>query len=283
MTRYAPLWQQAGNYTASLDRQGFRATFGPLGMCQGGRVTAVGNTMNISAAAGWAAVPLSSGQGAVVCYWNAAEVITLSAAPPSGQNRRDLIVIQVRDNALDAGGNNDFLVSAIAGAPAASNPALPAVPTNAFPLAEVPVAGGAANLNGAVIVDRRPTDTVEYNLAADTDITSTTFTSVLSGTFTPSGEQVRADLAATGFNVAVTSPRVSAQVVSGAQTKWLCAPAITAAGAAVFVGGSALFTGLTPGTTYTFTVQMASGAGTFRMRCATQPLLENLRLILSNA
>src|SRR5215471_11711382 len=121
MTRYAPLWQQANSYPAGLDRN-LLSTLWPAGGVKGGAVTAVNNTMNVSIAPGTIAVPLQGGQGDALCWWDQAEVLTLTAAPPSGQSRVDLIVCQVRDAALDAGTNNDFVFQAIAGTPAASNP-----------------------------------------------------------------------------------------------------------------------------------------------------------------
>ena len=150
MTRYAPLWQQAGDYPAQLDR-GLIAALWPLGGVLGGAVTVLTNTMNVSVAAGSAAVPLQTGQGTALCRWDAPEVVTLAAAPGTGTSRIDLIIAQVRDNAIDSGANNDFIISAITGTAAASNPAVPATPANALAIATVSVAGAAANLNSSVI------------------------------------------------------------------------------------------------------------------------------------
>jgi hypothetical protein len=155
MTRYAPLWQQAGSYAASLDRS-LLNTIWPAAGSSGGVVSAVANTMTVSVAPGTAVVALQAGQGSVLCRWDAAEVPpALAAAPPSGQSRIDLVVAQVRDNALDSGGNSDFVFQVVTGTAAASNPAVPAVPTNAYPMAQVLVPGAAANLNAATITDRR--------------------------------------------------------------------------------------------------------------------------------
>ena len=63
---------------------------------------------------------------------------------------------QVRDAAIDAGPNNDFIFAAVAGVPAASNPAVPATPPNALAVATVTVAGAIANLNAAPIVRVAP-------------------------------------------------------------------------------------------------------------------------------
>jgi hypothetical protein len=154
MTRYAPLWQQAGSYAATLDRS-LLAALWPSGGATGGVVTASATTMQVTAAPGTVAVPLQSGQGVALCRWDANEVPTLAAAPPSGQSRIDLVIVQVRDNALDAGANNDFIITNVTGVPAASAPATPATPTNAAVLAQVLVPGAVANLSTATVADRR--------------------------------------------------------------------------------------------------------------------------------
>lgn len=124
MTRYAPLWNQGLSYPAQLDRGLINALW-PGGGVLNGAVTAVVNTMQISVAAGFAAVPMQSGQGSELCHWDAPEAgpsLVLAASPPSGQSRVDLIVVQVRDAAVDGGANNDFVIQAIAGTPAAAQP-----------------------------------------------------------------------------------------------------------------------------------------------------------------
>jgi hypothetical protein len=156
MTRYSPLWQQGGSYAASTDR-GLFSTLWPSGGVIGGAVTAVANTMTVSVAPGTAAVVLQAGQGTALCRWDAAEVPpALAASPPSGQSRIDVIVAQVRDNALDAGGNNDFVFATVTGTPATTGTqTVPATPVNAYAMANVTVPGAAANLNAATITDRR--------------------------------------------------------------------------------------------------------------------------------
>jgi hypothetical protein len=155
MTRLAPLWQQNGTYPAGTDRVLLGALW-PVGASTGGAGSAVAGTMNVSVAAGTAAVVLSGGSNyTALCRWDAAEVVTLTAGPPTGQTRIDLVVCQVRDQVIDAGSNNDFVFQAIAGAPSTGTPAAPAVPANAYPICAVTVPANAANLNAATIVDRR--------------------------------------------------------------------------------------------------------------------------------
>jgi hypothetical protein len=153
MARSLPLWQQSGTYPARLDRQ-LMAALWPNGGATGGTATVQNNTMSVSVAAGLAAVTLAAPNGAALCVWDAPEVVTLAAAPGSGTSRIDLIVAQVRDAAIDAGANNDFVIQAVTGVASAS-PVAPNVPANAKALWSVTVPGAAANLNTAVLADLR--------------------------------------------------------------------------------------------------------------------------------
>ena len=155
MTRFAPLWQQNNQYPASADR-GLLGLLYPTAASSGHTVTAVTNTMNVSVALGSTVVPLAANQGTVLCRSDAAEVVTLQTAPGAGQSRYDVITVQVRDATLDAGGNNDWIVGIVQGVAAAS-PAVPAVPNNATPLANVLVPGNVVNLNTATVTSRRTT------------------------------------------------------------------------------------------------------------------------------
>jgi hypothetical protein len=181
VTRLAPLWQQNGSYPAQTDRV-LLGTLWPTSGSTGGAVTTQAATMNVNVAAGTAAVALTTGQYSALCRWDATEVVTLTAAPPAGQSRIDRIVCQVRDAVLDAGSNNDFLITAVVGTPATTGSQVPpATPTNAYALADVTVPGGVANLNSATITDRRvplnPRDTLHamvYRAAAWTTTTGWT-------------------------------------------------------------------------------------------------------------
>jgi hypothetical protein len=184
VTRYAPLWQQEGNYSADVDRSLFGALW-PAGGASGAAPAKVAGTMTVNIPPGLVAVPLAPGQGSALCRWDSTEAVTLGPAPPSGQSRFDLIVCQVRDVVLDGGANNDFVFEVIAGAPATSlllrpetHPgdtpdakpgepegpevepfaaAPPATPANAYAMFTVLVPGGAANLDGATLADLRRT------------------------------------------------------------------------------------------------------------------------------
>jgi hypothetical protein len=286
MARLAPLWQQNNSYSAQVDRQLIAALY-PAGAAWGAVPSAAANTLNMNIPAGRAAVPMTSDGTVQLCRWDATEVVALNAGPAAGTSRIDLIVVNARDSAI-SGTNDDFQIVVVTGTAAAS-PVPPNPLPNSYTLCSVLVPASVANLNTATVTDLRSVGlavprSAEYNLASDTDVTTTAFATVLSGAFTPSGSRVRADLSCTGFTAAVTSPRTTFQITNGAgQTKWICAPGSPVAASAIFAGGSAVFSGLVPGQSYTFAVQVASGAGTFRMRAGTQPTLENMRLVLSDA
>ena len=174
MTRFAPLWQQAGSYPSQLDR-GLLGALWPAGGGAGPPPAVVANTMNVTIPPGWLGVALQAGQGTAVCRWDANEVVTLAASPQTGQQRWDLVVCQVRDNQIDGGPNNDFIFTNVTGVAAASSPQIPATPANAALVALVLVTGGQANLNTALFYDRRPLGHAEvYNNTAYT-LTATTF------------------------------------------------------------------------------------------------------------
>jgi hypothetical protein len=154
MTRYTPLWQQAGSYPANYDRV-LLNTIWPSPAASGAPATAVANTMNVSIPAGTAAVVLQSGQNTALCRWDTAEVVTSPAAPAAGNSRIDSVVCQVRDPLLDSGVNNDFIFVVVPGAAVASNPQPPVIPPNAMEICRYTVPGGAANLNGVTVTDRR--------------------------------------------------------------------------------------------------------------------------------
>lgn len=178
MTRFAPLWQQAGSYPSQLDRSLLGALW-PGGGGDGAPPAAVNNTMQVTIPPGWLGVPLQAGQGSALCRWDAAEVVTLAAAPGPGQTRWDFVVCQVRDHDLGGGPDNDFIFTTATGTPGTSalgKPGeemtpeqqavtFPAIPANSVPVALVNVGASVANLNGAAFVDRRPLGHLEMSQA----------------------------------------------------------------------------------------------------------------------
>jgi hypothetical protein len=154
VTRYTPLWLQAGSYIAGVDRYLIGAAF-PNPDVVGCQVT-VGTGMQVNVARGRVVCPISFSLPvtAVLCAFDATEVVTLAAAPASGTNRIDLIICQPRGADIDGGANNDFLITSVTGA-AAATPAAPAVPQNAVALAQIYVAGGSASVVAGNITDLR--------------------------------------------------------------------------------------------------------------------------------
>ena len=154
MTRYAPLWQQAGSYAAVLDRSLIGALW-PYGGVTGAVISRIANQMQLGVDPGVAAVPMGAGQGAALCRWDGLEVVSFDQAPPTGNSRIDLLTVLVRDGAIDSGPDNDFILKSVAGSPALSNPVVPVLPARSLRLAQVTVPGGAADLSGATIADYR--------------------------------------------------------------------------------------------------------------------------------
>jgi hypothetical protein len=154
MTRFTPLWQQAGSYSAQVDR-GLLSALWPTPAAVGAIAAPVSNTMNVSIPPGTIAVPLQAGQNTALCRWDANEVVTSTAAPAAGNTRIDVVILQVRDPQLDAGVNNDFIFQVLAGAPSTGTPVAPTVPNNAAPVCSYVVPAAVANLNGVAITDLR--------------------------------------------------------------------------------------------------------------------------------
>lgn len=157
MALYPPIWQQLNSYPAQRDRMGLLASLWPNGGAVGAAPSAIAGTLTVNIPPGTIAVPLQAGQGVALCTWDAAVTSpALQAGPAAGNTRIDLVVAQVRDNTIDGGANNDFLFSVVTGTPAATNPAVPPVPTNAAAVCQVLVPATVANLNTATVTDVRP-------------------------------------------------------------------------------------------------------------------------------
>jgi hypothetical protein len=163
MARLTPLWEQAGTYPAASDRRLVSALW-PAGGVTGFEATASGG-MGVSLAAGSGAVPSANATGSVLCVSDAAEAVVIGGAPPSGQNRIDVITLQPRGTDLDGGANNDWVFNVIAGAVAAT-PVAPAVPVGQLAVWRVYVGGGVAALVQSNLTDVRPFGLAAGNGAA---------------------------------------------------------------------------------------------------------------------
>ena len=225
-----PLWLQAGTYPASADRRLLGALW-PAGAVSGMPVTAVGGQMRVSVAAGQAAVPTQNNSGSTLCTNDAPVQVTLPAAPASGSNRIDLIIVRPRGNDLDGGSNTDWIFDFVSSAVVAS-PVVPATPAGTLALASVYVGGGVAAIVAGNITDMRPgplnvggsqptksplgliASTVGPSIQTDTQaeiaVASVTFTAT-------AGRRYRFTAMASGtiITAAATSPRSRLLVASG--------------------------------------------------------------------
>jgi hypothetical protein len=154
MTRYAPHWIQAGSYSAAVDRRLIGAIW-PSGGVLGMAVTP-SSALTLSVAPGAAAVPTPNNTGSTLCTSDFTELVgPLAAAPASGTNRIDLIIVRPRANDIDGGTNNDWIFDFVTGVPAAS-PVAPAAPSGTLAIAQIAVAGGTAAIVAANITNLRP-------------------------------------------------------------------------------------------------------------------------------
>ena len=154
MTFNKPLWLQAGSYPGAYDRRLIGAIW-PTAAVQGCAVSA-SSAMNMNIAPGTVVAPTANNTGSVLCYSDAVEVVTATAAPASGQSRIDLVVCQPRGNDLDGGTKNDCVLAVVAGVAATpGSQVAPAVPVGAVALAQVAIAGGSAAIVAGNITDRR--------------------------------------------------------------------------------------------------------------------------------
>ncbi|HEX3455667.1 MAG TPA: tail fiber protein, partial [Gaiellaceae bacterium] len=159
MTRYTPLWEQQGNYAASVDRR-LISTIWPAARTSGLAVTVVGG-MTVQIAPGSAAVPTANSTGSVLCVSDAVENLLLAAAPASGLDRYDLVIVRPRGNDLDGGTNNDFIFDFVEGPAVTSGTATPpAAPAGTVELAYIGRPGGEAAIVAGDINDSRPGDIV---------------------------------------------------------------------------------------------------------------------------
>jgi hypothetical protein len=158
VTRLPPLWIQAGDYAASVDRRLMGALW-PRGAVEGMNVGSDGAGLYVLVTEGSAAVPVArygsdDVQVALCALTGAWEQVALQPAPPPGTDRIDAINIWVRSDDATGGAENDWTCEAWPGAPAPS-PVPPDIAgirgLGRLPIALVYVAGGAAVITNAAI------------------------------------------------------------------------------------------------------------------------------------
>jgi hypothetical protein len=242
-----PLFQQNLSYSATEDRALATAVFrGGVILATDLKVVqrAAGTNMSVDVAAGAVAVPGTDavGQGTYLCTNTAVVNVTIGAAPSAGNTRLDLIVAEVRDGDVNAGPNNDWLISVVAGTPA-STPTEPAVPDSCVQLARVTVASGTAAITNAMILDRR-TFAKDFSFATSTTlpIGRTGQVAQLTNTgATVAGQSdgTWRDILSSGLVMAATSGAILGTPPSIAGTKWKVECFTQNVG---FIGGSGTIT-----------------------------------------
>jgi hypothetical protein len=159
------MYEQEGQYMAQADRMfhgdilgslpAMLLSYGALQVTQ----TGTGANMAVDIQPGRAAFQgnYTTSEGAYYLWADAVENVVITAAPPAGQERYDLVVAQVRNDYLDSGGNNDWLYQVIRGTPATTGSAtVPVAGTNQFALASVHIASQVTSIVTSAITDLRP-------------------------------------------------------------------------------------------------------------------------------
>lgn len=82
----------------------------------------------------------------------------ITSAPSAGNHRKDLVILEMKDNAEDAGGLNLARIRVIAGTPTAvaNTPVVPSLPVSSIALAEIgPITNSTTTITDSIIVDVR--------------------------------------------------------------------------------------------------------------------------------
>jgi hypothetical protein len=135
--RTPPSWLQYGSHTAENDRLTAQALYSSTGVIGGGMaVTAQGSpNMTVNAGSGWCSIVSSYSNAGVYVGYNDAAVTLTIATQDATNNRIDLIVATVNDQAY-SGVTNNITFQVITGTPAVS-PTVPSTPSNSIALAQV--------------------------------------------------------------------------------------------------------------------------------------------------
>lgn len=169
-----PLWLQNLDYPARIDRVTFDALW-TEGVKDAGHFAVAQSSptaMSVLVAAGVAVVTGDDQafQGKYLVRAEAADTLTIGAAPGSGQ-RNDIIVVRVRDSNSGVGVDDDAILEVVVGTPSGS-PVDPAIPDTALPLARVRVASGTSAITNSLIDDLRVRFNSNYDFLADGSVTS---------------------------------------------------------------------------------------------------------------
>lgn len=159
MTIETPLWAQGQTYTGRQDRNLLDIAVEAEGVFDGMRVTqrALGANFTVDIGIGRCAVKgdENTAQGVYLGWVSALENRTVTGPPGSG-SRKDIVIARIYDPAEGTGTTPKLDIEVIAGTPAASNPAEPAVPNSAIKLAVITIVAGQATITDTSITDTRP-------------------------------------------------------------------------------------------------------------------------------
>ena len=143
MTLHAPNWLQnlSGGYTGAADRRILTSLLGEGVLTDADLAVterAAGANLSVDIAAGTVVIEGTGAvdQGRYLCYSDAVTNLALSAAPPSGQSRIDLICATARDSVV-VGADDDWILQVVAGTPTTGTPAVPTLPDSSVALATV--------------------------------------------------------------------------------------------------------------------------------------------------
>jgi hypothetical protein len=154
--RTPPSWLQNGSHTAENDRLTTTGSlWGTSGIVRSADLVVTASSgMNLSVAAGWAAIVgnYQTNMGTYMAYNDAAATATITTADPTNP-RIDLVCITVNDAAY-SGSLNSVAINVVKGT-AAGSPTVPSTPTNSIALAQVAVAASATSISSGNITDVR--------------------------------------------------------------------------------------------------------------------------------
>jgi hypothetical protein len=165
-----PAWQQAGSYSARLDRQVLAGLITPnlaggLMVGRGGVKPSGANTsikvtqraspdMWVTVAMGTCYIPATSTTGgSYICHNDAAYDVQITSSHAT-LARKDLIIARVKDAVDDTGAINAFTIEVVTGT-AAGSPSAPALPSQSINLAELLIPAASSSVTNANITDRR--------------------------------------------------------------------------------------------------------------------------------
>lgn len=111
--------------------------------------------------------------------------------------------------------------------------------------------------------------------------TTGSYDDITSVTFTPKGTKVRVHVS--GSWSAGVGANCFFRVNQSGTVKYLGAPVPHGTGPQLTIAGDVIYTGLTPGTPYVFSIDVKPTSGTFECRVATFPEYEQMRILACDA